>query len=253
MSNFCDPDRTFYPGMNGGTGCFRFTDKDTNEHERELTNNWWKELIGLYGQEVDYYVHTYNTLSADNFYGEQPTQEYHTPKKVIIAIELEENAVNLSQFGFVSDDEITAYIHIETFVETFSGDSVHPDNLQTLEPKSGDLFKLTEYGSTRPGNRDGKIFEITERLDQDINQINFLAGHYVWLVKAKRFEPSFEPGITPEKGTDQVYESSFAGRLSGGENPKTDDKAYEGDVNEDSRKNVFDMSDNDTDIYGNYY
>ena len=46
-------------------------------------------------------------------------------------------------------------------------------------PNAGDVFQLTEYGDDRPGGKDGKIFEITERMDQMIGEINQLQGHYV--------------------------------------------------------------------------
>mgnify|MGYP001221206574 CR=1 FL=1 len=61
--------------------------------------------------------------------------------------------------------------------------------------KLGLVFELTEYGNDRPNNRQSKFFEITEKLDQDISQINNLQGHYVFLLKAKRLDYSFEPNI----------------------------------------------------------
>ena len=78
-------------------------------------------------------------------------------------------------------------------------------------------------------------------------------GHYVWLIRAKRFDYSYEPGIDKESGMNEVYDDSFSGRLDGGENPKTDDKSYSDIIDEDS-KSVFDYSlygDND-DVYGDY-
>ena len=66
----------------------------------------------------------------------------------------------------------------------------------------------------RPGGRAGKHFEITERLDQDVNQINQLLGHYVWLIKAKRHDYSFEPGLSPEAVSDQVDDDPVVDQLS---------------------------------------
>ena len=189
--------------------CIRFTDKDNNQSERILFSNYWREQINLYGQRVNYYVNTFNLLSADNLYGEQPTQQFAPPLPIIIAVNLNENALMLSKYGLLSEDEVTAFVHISAFYQTFNG----------REPKSGDVFQLTEYGSDRPGGRDGKYFEITERLDEDVAQINPLAGHYVWLIKAKRFEWSFEPGLSADAVNDQIFDDTKSPTASGANKP----------------------------------
>ena len=97
--------------------------------------------------------------------------------------------------------------------------------------KASDVFDLSEFGEDRPGGRGGKHFEITERIDQDVQQINPLIGHYVWLIKAKRHDYSFEPEIPRENVSTQV----------------------EDNVRQDSL-NIFnypDYGDND-DVYGGY-
>ena len=304
-----------YPGIvQTDETCYRFTDKSIQSSERVLFSNYWREQINQFGVKVDYYVNTYNTLSADNFYGEQPTQTFAEPRKITLAVTLNENAINLSKFGFESDDEITAYIHISTFYDEFYSLSSVFDPMDHLinqkitqgvydryakfgpivEPKAGDVFELSEYGDDRPNDRQAKFFEITEKLDQDISQINNLQGHYVFLLKAKRLDYSFEPNInfnnadsklifadlslntsslsdlttedffTLQAGlcaggeftNDQVYEGEFAGRLPNGSNqkslPKREDyNLY--DTDNISKEDVFDMSNNDTDVYGDYY
>ena len=307
-----------YPGIvQNDETCFRFTDKSIQSNERVLFSNYWREQINQYGVKVNYYVNTYNTLSADNFYGEQPTQTFADPRKITLAVTLNENAITLSKFGFESDDEITAYVHISSFYDEFQSlssvfDPIGVDHISNgkitegvydryfafgpvIEPKAGDVFQLTEYGDDRPNKRQAKFFEITEKLDQDISQINNLQGHYVFLLKAKRLDYSFEPNInfnnesvqlleadlstttsrlsdiatedlltlqatlTAEIGeftNDQVYEDSFAGRLHGGTNPNSMPKREDYDeyiVDEMSKEDVFDMSGNDTDVYGDYY
>tara|TARA_E500000318_G_C3528494_1_gene199471 strand:- start:216 stop:1178 length:963 start_codon:yes stop_codon:yes gene_type:complete len=311
-----------YPGIvQTDETCFRFTDKSIQASERLLYSNWWREQINQFGVKVNYYVNTYNTLSADNFYGEQPTQTFADPRKITLAVTLNENAINLSKFGFESDDEVTAYIHISSFYDEFvtlSADFAPIDNFENekmlqngkipqgiydryfsmnpiIEPKAGDVFELTEYGDDRPNSRQAKFFEITEKLDQDISQINNLQGHYVFLLKAKRLDYSFEPNINfndlkveekladlstmtnrlsdiatedlftiqavitaagGEFTNDQVYEDAFAGRLPGGINPESRPKREDYELysaDDMSKKDVFDMSDNDTDVYGDYY
>jgi hypothetical protein len=216
--------------------CFRFTDKNNNQSEIILFSNYWREQINLYGQKVNYYVNTFSLLSADNLYGEQPTQQFAPPLPIVIAVNLNENALMLSKYGLLSEDELTAFVHISAFYQVFSG----------LEPKAGDVFQLTEYGRDRPGGRDGKFFEITERLDEDIAQINPLAGHYVWLIKAKRFEWSFEPGLSGEAVNSQVFDDTKSPAASGAYKP------YDFSVDIDS-KNIFDYTQTDYgDVYGGY-
>jgi len=233
-----NPQITFYPdSINSVNECFSLVDKGNNQSERDLYSNYWKEQINLYGQRVGYIVHNYSLSAADNLYGEHPAQAYSPPVTIKMLVNLNENALMLSKFGLQSDDELTAFVHISSFYEVFG----YPN-----EPKSGDLFQLVEYGNDRPGGRNGKIFEITERLDEDAAQINPLMGHYVWLIKAKRFEYSFEPGLSGEAMNNQVFDDAKNPTVSGA------DKPYSYDVNEAS-KSVFDYSKtNYGGVYGGY-
>jgi len=232
------PQPKVYPFFFEDNPCFRYTNKQNNNCERNTYSNYWREQINLYGQQVGYIVNNTTTLSADMLYGEQPTQAFSPPQNIIMAINLNENALMLSKFGLVSDDEVTAFIHISAFYETFG---------YGAEPKSGDLFQLVEYGSDRPGGRNGNIYEITQRLDQDIAQINTLMGHYVWLIKAKRFEYSFEPGVIPEAQNDQIFDDTKNPYASGANKPYPDSMDIES-------KKVFDYSKTDySDVYGGYY
>ena len=222
----------------------RFTDKENNIAERSLYSNYWREQIDLYGQKILYYRNLYNVQDGDNTYGEMPLSQFEAPREMIMLFTLTENALVLSKFGYRSDDQVTAYLHISSFYVHY------PPN---IEPKSGDLFKLVEYGSDRPGERDGKMYEITERCDEDNSAINPLAGHYVWLLKAKRFENSFE-NVPQERGNMQVHDDTFYGDLSGSLTvPPARDPEYPKDSDSESKKFVFDMSVNDTLEYGGYY
>jgi len=231
---------------------FRFTDKGNNSNERSNFDGYYKEQINLYGQEVEYFVYNYSTSGHDMVYGEHPTGSYHNAIKTVMLLTLNEGSILLSKFGLQGDDDITGWLSISTFSTTMSSLSVAGE--QVTEPKSGDIFTLTEYGDDRPGDRGGKSFEITERLDQQVDAINPLAGHYVWQVKAKRLDYTFEPGLTAEKVSDQVYDNSFSGRLSGYTNPQTETKKIVDDIDTEAKK-TFDYTDvNDgDDVYGDYY
>jgi hypothetical protein len=233
-----------YPMEEFVSSTLRFTDKENNGAERLLYSNYWREQIDMYGQKVLYYRNLYNVETADNIYGEQPMAGFLDPKPLIMAVQLSENALVLSKFGFQSDDSITALLHISSFYSVFP---------PKWEPKAGDVFKLVEYGSDRPGERDGKLFEITERCDEDNSAINPLMGHYVWMLKAKRFDYSFEPNIEPEKGSNQVHDDTFYGVLTGETALTKRVSSYPGSADEESKDTVFNMRVNNTLVYGGYY
>ena len=188
-------------------GCPRLTDKSKNNPERENYSRWYKEQICMYGTEIKYQSAEADLTSYDPLYGEDADQTFGTEVKMIFYIELNENALTLSQFGINSDDEVTAYVHIDAFYKSMGGTGDSKSG--GIEPKAGDIFRLFEYGNDRVFPRAGSLYEVTERLDQDIEKINPLMGHYIWLLKAKRFDYSFENNITPEGGSKQVDEDSI--------------------------------------------
>jgi hypothetical protein len=221
---------------------FRFLDKQNNCNERDNYRKWWLEQIYQYGTIVDYYVNSTTLDTMDPLYGEEPTQKFNMPRKMIFAISLNENAVVLQKFGLMSDDELTGFIPIESYNLAMSSQEV-----PYAEPKAGDVIELSEFGSSRPGERGAKKFEITERLDQDVQQLNPLLGHYVWLIKAKRFDYSYESGITVEPGLNQPTDDTYHGGLSAdGDTQLESDPIFFNDVDRESR-NIFDYS-----VYGDY-
>lgn len=220
---------------------FRFLNKENNENERNNYKGWWLEQIYQYGTVIDYYSNGTTIDGSDSLYGEQPAQQFLDPQKMIFAISLNENSVVLQKFGLISDDELTGFIPIESYTKSMSSvDNPYP------EPKSGDVIELSEFGSSRPGNRGAKKFEITDRLDQDVEQVNPLLGHYVWLIKAKRFDYSYEQGIEAEPGLEQPTDDTYHGGLSGDDVRLEDDQYSFNDVDRTAR-NIFDYS-----VYGDY-
>jgi hypothetical protein len=219
---------------------FRFLDKQVNQNERDNYKGWWLEQIYQYGTVVDYYVNGTNLENVDPLYGEAPGQSFMDPKKLIFALTLNENSVVLQKFGLVADDELTGFIPVESYTLAMSS-AENPNP----EPKSGDVIELTEFGSSRPGGRGAKKFEITDRLDQDVEQLNPLLGHYVWLIKGKRFDYSYELGIDREPALQQPTDDTYHGGLSG-DDQLENDTLYFNDVDREGR-NIFDYS-----VYGDY-
>ena len=236
-------------------GCSQFFNPGNFQAEQIIYDTSYSDLINSYGVPIRYYVHTFNTATADLLYGEEPTSKFLGPYNLQMYIELSENAINLSKFGFASDDELTGYLHINTFTIIMSGLVNYEQFNQVVEPKSGDVIELAALGCDRPNGRGSKWFEITERVDQDVAQLNPLLGHYIYRVKAKRYEHSFEPGLSGEKQNQQVYENSFSGVISANIPgvSASEDKSYTFDVDNLSKTQVLDMSVNNTDIYGSYY
>jgi hypothetical protein len=76
----------------------------------------------------------------------------------------------------------------------------------------------------------------------------------MWRIKAKRLEYSFQPGLTGERGNDQVYDNTFSGILTSTitNQVSSTGKVYTENVDDDSVKYVLDQTLNDTDVYGGY-
>tara|TARA_R110002020_G_scaffold22733_1_gene76428 strand:- start:343 stop:1044 length:702 start_codon:yes stop_codon:yes gene_type:complete len=231
--------RQYYTDTN-----FRLLDKDVTDCQRENYYGYFNEQITQYGQEVTYFSLNYQLSGHDSIYGEQPAAKYLDGVSIVMFVDLNEQSVFLSQFGLQSDDELTAFVSVSSFYTTVSSGW---DNRP--EPKAGDVMELTEYGEGRPDDRGAKQYEITQRLDQEVSQINPLLGHYVWLLKAKRLDYSFQPGLSAELGANQVHDGTTIGGLSSAQT-----KTYTSDADTEAT-NVFDYDayGNDDDVYGDYY
>jgi hypothetical protein len=247
---------TVGPTASGGYECtvgpVRYSDVSRNASERALFDSWWNEQINMYGQKIDYYINGYNLSAHDFFYGEQSLVRYSTPIPMIMAIMMSNDNVILSKFGLQGDADLTALITINTFYTSVTAIS-SVLSASNYEPKSGDLIKLQEYGSTRPGGRDGRVFEITERLDEQGGENNQLLGHYLWMIKAKRFDYNYELDAPREQLLDQVYDNKADGEQNN--LPRIiETKKYTQFVDKDSEQ-IFDYTVNpqaNTNVYGDY-
>ena len=236
-----------YP-LAAGMPCYidqpRFLDKQMNDNERALYDSWWQEQIKMYGMKVDYYVHGYSLSAHDFLFGEHPTAKYAEPKEMFVVADVSNDSILLSKFGITSTADITIFVHITTYHEIFGVDA---------EPKSGDLIFLKEYGSDRPGGREGQVYEVTERDDEAINATNQLMGHYVWMIKGTRYDYSFEHGAKKEAKNDQVYDNARSGITQSTELSASSPKLYTDNATEASRGNFnYGAERVNTDPYGEY-
>ena len=117
----------YYDGAGNNSNCYELYNKASLSPDIDLINNIVEQTVNSMGQHVNYYVNTYNTLSADNIYGEQPTSIYNGPHDLKIYIKLTENAFTLSKFGFSSEDEVTGYVSINGYLSAFNGKNVYPN------------------------------------------------------------------------------------------------------------------------------
>ena len=234
-----------------------FADPRNFQAEQAIIGGMYQELINNFGVSINYYVNGFNLSAMNMLYGEHPLQVYYGPYRIKSYLELEES-ISLSRYGMDAADDLTSYISIKDFsalASSAKGDGWSP-NGQRIEPKSDDLIEVIVLGCDRPGNRGPKIFRITEVLDQDVaGGINPFMGHYIWKITAKRYETSYETNAPMECGNDQVYDNTFAGKLSSTLFPSltTQPKVYPDNSDELSRNTVYDMNVNDTGIYGEYY
>ena len=234
--------------------CGQFMKADNLQSEQNVFDLAYNDLINNFGIEVNYYIRPFDLSAADVLYGEHPTAVFEAASGMQMYVELNQESLALTQFGFDPGDEFTGYVHIKTFQAQMSSNSSYA-TFDDVEPKSGDLIEVVGLGCDRPGGRGSVIYEITERRDQDISQINPMLGHYVWRLRAKRYDYSFEPNAPQEAVSEQVYDDSQFGTLSTNiaEDSVADAKTYNWNVDDESQNNVHDMDANDTDIYGSYY
>ena len=89
----------------------RFNNKSLGDNERNQTyKRWWKEQVRLYGTQVNYYARKFDIDNTDKVYGENPYQGFYPKATFVMLIDLTDGAITYSQYGLVSDDELTAII-----------------------------------------------------------------------------------------------------------------------------------------------
>jgi len=271
----------------------RYLNKSNNDNERTLMASYWSELINRWGTNIEYYSYNYDLTGQDYLYGEQPVASFEPPINIVMFADIASEAIMLSKFGIQTDADITLLVTMEDYARVFgrdaepkSGDVIrltelgwHKDDVRgygtEVRALSDNIFEdicrfhgqdqgtIVWPPSADEGDSSGRwvrcsqLFELTDRAHQDmVLKTNVLLGHYVWVLKGKRFDYSYQPGIDPECHMGDVGEETHTGLLSGYTQDPSGPKGYPGNVQDDSNENIFDYDNPDTSrndkIYGDY-
>ena len=267
---------------------FNYTNKAITSNERKLYADYFREMIQRYGVATQYYQNQYVEPEGINVYGEDQITGFLPPRPIVLMMDLPNESILFSKFGLQTDADFNGIISIADWFNIFgkgkkdepkAGDVVRIMNTgwseAEVENSPGcevdsflDILNKNTYAICRntadkcegPTNllldsdaedwrRYPQMYQITEARYQDIGAgINFLMGHYVFIIRGKRFDYSYEPGIHPE--TNPVQNTPIAPIKPDQEHVVDDNDKLE----EDSGK-LFDYDEfpkSNPWIYGNY-
>ncbi len=198
-----------------------------------------------FGQPIIYQPIKFNTNTHNFLYGDDPTSGYHFARHMKAVINFTSYTSFLSKFGMMSDEEMNILIPIQSF-EAIWGD---PD-LGAIVPLIGDLFIVTDSACDRPFRQSPMVFQVTG-VDDSENPVDYMSGHYVWKLTAKRFQYSYEPNAPQERFLDDTpSDTDGFGRMEGGQNP-SDIKENPHNV-DDFAQGEFKVPAKDASVYGRY-
>lgn len=155
-----------------------------------------------FGMTISYWSTGYSLNNQNEIYGEDPTARYRGPRKMKAVIDFQSYTTFLTKFGVMSDLDIVIYIPIQSFREVWG----------EVIPLAGDLFLIDDSACDRPLGQSPIVFEITEKHDA-INPADFMGGHFVWKITAKRYDNSYEPGAPQEKFLGGPVDSGDYGKV----------------------------------------
>jgi hypothetical protein len=207
------------------------------ENYRGMTDNYTQN----YGMTISYWSTGYDTEEDNSLYGENPTAKYRGPRKLKAVIDFQSYTTFLTKFGIMSDLDIVIYIPIKAFKAVWG----------SVIPLAGDLFQIDDSACDRPLNQSPIVFEITEKHDS-INPADFMGGHYVWKITAKRYDNSYEPGAPQEKFLGGPVDTDSYGKIETSIDPAPSivDGPGTHDVDADAREDFDNPNDS---VYGKYF
>jgi hypothetical protein len=141
----------------------------------------------------------------------------------------------------MSDLDIIIYIPIKAFQKVWG----------SVIPLAGDLFQIDDASCDRPMKQSPMVFEITEKHDT-INPADFMGGHYIWKITAKRYDNSYEPGAPQEKFLGGPVDTDFYGKVESSIDPEPTviDEHATHNVDADAKE---DFDNPNSSVYGKYF
>jgi hypothetical protein len=217
---------------------------DTANQLKEIHRNFIESYANQFGQVVSYQPVKFNFNTYDFLYGEDPISGYHYSRKMKAVIDFTSYTTFLTKFGIMSDADITIYVPISEFSRVWGP----PDGITA--PLAGDLFMIDDQSCDRPLGQSPMVWEVTDK-DDKIKPVDYMGGHYVWKLTAKRFDYSYQPNAPEEKYLDdETTDSKQFGRLPGGDNPP--DMSGTGYDVDKWAKQEFDLPPDEQSVYGRY-
>ena len=194
-----------------------------------------------YGMTISYWSTGYDTENDNGLYGENPTAKYRGPRKLKAVIDLQSYTSFLTKFGIMSDLDIVIYIPIRAFKNVWG----------SVVPLAGDLFQIDDASCDRPLGQSPLVFEVTENHDS-INPADFMGGHYIWKITAKRSDNSYEPGAPQEKFLGGPVDTDSYGKIESSidSEPTIIDNHAANDVDAEAKENFDNPNDS---VYGKYF
>jgi hypothetical protein len=194
-----------------------------------------------YGMTISYWSTGYDPDNDNSLYGENPTAKYRGPRKLKAVIDLQSYTTFLTKFGIMSDLDIIIYIPIRAFQNVWG----------SVVPLAGDLFQIDDASCDRPMKQSPMVFEITEKHDT-INPADFMGGHYIWKITAKRYDNSYEPGAPQEKFLGGPVDTDFYGKVESSIDPEPTviDEHATHNVDADAKE---DFDNPNSSVYGKYF
>lgn len=261
-----------------------FLDRQNTIGEQRMLEQFYEELIQLYGVELSYFEHGYQLSAHDYLYGEHLTAAFSQPIKMKAIININEDSQLLSKFGIQTQSDCRIIVGIKQFAEYMGNNNA--------EPKAGSLFRL-DFMDSRPGGRgfpnaqaalsgydwcdnpegyisamntwlssdqldtwirSAPIYEITHIKDFfPTQQLNPLGTYSVWYIECIKWDYSYEPMAPRELGSNQVSDETLYGKLSGGTAVAEPAKKYPQNV-ENSSNLIWDYDSRGTNnsVYGEF-
>lgn len=155
-----------------------------------------------FGMEISYWSTGFSMENMNEIYGESPTSRFRGPRKMKAIIDFQSYTTFLTKFGIMSDLDIIIYIPIKSFQSVWG----------EVYPLAGDLFRIEDSACDRPLEQSPIVFEVTEKHDS-INPADFMGGHFVWKLTAKRYDNSYEPGAPQEAFLGGPVDSGDYGKI----------------------------------------